>query len=71
MFSFLQNNDGVVSLDDFERYILSNPTLSVLFTGAHERVRMDSVMVEPAAEEGSPNVYQVNPNRAHLFTTTQ
>ena len=63
-----QNRDGVVSLDDFEKYIMSNPHLAAMFAGVKDRVRIDSVAIENSVDD-SPAVYQVNPNRANLFVT--
>ena len=63
-----KNHDGVVSLDDFEKYIMSNPALAAMFAGIKDRVRIDSVAVEDSIDD-SPAVYQVNPNRPNLFVT--
>ncbi|CAF1052404.1 unnamed protein product [Adineta steineri] len=40
------NKDGVVSLDDFERFINTNPSLSPMFVSERERLRMNSVSAE-------------------------
>jgi hypothetical protein len=65
-----KNKDGVVSLDDFEKYIMSHPHMAAMFAGVKDRVRIDSVAVEDSIDD-SPAVYQVNPNRANLFITQQ
>ncbi len=58
MFCFnLKNRDGVVSLDDFEQYITSNPDLLSMFTGSRERVRINSISTDPPFDNNSSEDY--------------
>jgi hypothetical protein len=64
----LKNRDGVVSLDDFERYIKSNPDLSPMFHDLKDRVRMDSVTIVPQTDQ-NPAVHQLIDNHRNMFIT--
>jgi hypothetical protein len=65
--SKFQNRDGVVSPDDFERYIMSNPNLFPMFVDIKDRVRMDSITQLPSNEPHPTTTYV---NRG-MFVTSQ
>ncbi|UJR33124.1 hypothetical protein I4U23_020581 [Adineta vaga] len=77
------NKNGTVTLNDFERYIHSNPHLSPMFIDVRERVRMNSVTQESTVESNSsihnhpttttdnhPSTYNFPANR-NLFITSK
>jgi len=69
IFFKLKNRDGVVSLDDFERYIMTNPDLLPMFADVKDRVRIDSVTLASSTDP-TPSAYYVNVNRG-TFVTSQ
>ncbi len=56
-------------MEDFERYIMTNPELSPMFTDAKDRVRIDSVTI-PSTTDQNPSAHYVNVNRG-TFVTSQ
>lgn len=64
----VQNRDGVVSLDDFERYIMSQPDLLPIFAGAKDRVRVESVHTLPLTAVNPPRS-STGPNPKNIFVT--
>ncbi|CAF1252286.1 unnamed protein product [Rotaria sordida] len=63
------NRDGVVTLEDFQQYVMSNPDLLPMFADANERIRMNSVTLESSRDNNRyVNVYNINRG---TFATSQ
>lgn len=59
----------MVSLEDFERYIMTNPSLLPMFADPKDRVRMDSVTLPPPIENTPRSTPAMNANR-NIFITS-
>ena len=64
----LKNRDGVVSWDDFEQYVMTNPNLLPMFADSKDRVRIDSVTVAPPTNNNQSGYY-VNVNQGNFVTS--
>ncbi|CAF0744830.1 unnamed protein product [Rotaria sp. Silwood1] len=55
------NRDGVVTLEDFQQYIMTNPDILPMFADPNERVRMNSVTIESSTDNNrSADIYNIN-----------
>ncbi|CAF2407465.1 unnamed protein product [Rotaria sp. Silwood2] len=55
------NRDGVVTLEDFQQYVMTNPELLPMFADPNERVRMSSVTIESSTDNNrSADIYNIN-----------
>ncbi|CAF1247714.1 unnamed protein product [Rotaria magnacalcarata] len=55
------NRDGVVNLEDFQQFIMTNPDLLSMFTDVKERVRMNSITAESLTDNNqSADIYNIN-----------